>query len=154
VLCEGFLGTDNRWMREVKAGWVQNAVLAAHIEVGPHLLLADEPIDNGGDDTGPTSQELLLAALGACTTLTLRLYAKRKGWPLSDVDVRLTGRHEDGRYMISRQVHLEGPIDPDQRTRLMEIADRCPVHRTLTGEIVIHTSEAPPRTKENVAPPR
>jgi putative redox protein len=128
-------------MREVKAGWVQGAVLAAHIEVGPHQLRADEPEEKGGGDTGPSAHELLLSSLAACTTLTLRLYAHRKGWPLTDATVRLTAEHEEGRYVINRQVHLEGPLDVDQRTRLLEIADRCPVHRTLTAEIVINTSE-------------
>ncbi|MGH9387421.1 MAG: OsmC family protein [Vicinamibacterales bacterium] len=129
-------------MREVTAGWVEDAVLAAHIEIGPHSLLADEPFENGGGDTGPTSHQLLLSALGACTTLTLRLYAKRKGWPLTDANVRLTARQENGRYVITRQLHFEGELDPVQRTRLMEIANRCPVHRTLTGEITIDTIEA------------
>jgi putative redox protein len=126
-------------MREVKARWVEGAVLAAHIEVGPHQLRADEPVEKGGGDTGPSPHQILLSSLGACTSLTLRLYAHRKGWPLIDATVRLTGQNEDGRYVINRQVHLEGSLNVDQRARLMEIADRCPVHRTLTGEIVINT---------------
>jgi putative redox protein len=129
-------------MREIKAGWVEGAVLAAHIEVGPHQLRADEPQEKGGGDTGPSPHQMLLSSLAACTTLTLRLYAQRKGWPLTDATVHVTGEHEGGRYVINRQVHLLGPLDVDQRTRLLEIADRCPVHRTLTGEIVINTSEA------------
>lgn len=129
-------------MRDVTAGWVEGAVLAAHLEVGPHTLRADEPEEKGGGDTGPTPHQLLLSALGACTTLTLRLYARRKGWPLTDAKVRLSGEHQDGRYVISRRIHLEGPLDMEQRTRLLEIADRCPVHRTLTGEIAIETTEA------------
>ena len=129
-------------MREVKASWVEDAALAANIEVGPHRLRADEPEDKGGGDTGPSPHETLLSALGACTASTLRLYAHRKGWPLTDAKVRLTAQHEDGRYVINRQVHLEGTLDLDQRTRLLEIADRCPVHRTLTGAIVINTSES------------
>lgn len=134
-------------MRDVTAGWVEGAVLAAHIEVGPHRLRADEPEEKGGGDTGPSPHQLLLSALGACTTLTLRLYAHRKGWPLTNAHVRLTGQHEEGRYVISRLVQLEGPLDVDQRTRLMEIADRCPVHRTLTGEIVIHATEGTENTE-------
>jgi putative redox protein len=128
-------------MRDVKAGWVESAVLAAHIEVGPHRLRADEPEEKGGGDTGPSPHQILLASLAACTTLTLRLYAHRKGWPLSDATVRVTAQREDGRYVINRQVHLEGPLDFEQRARLLEIADRCPIHRTLTGEVVINTSE-------------
>ncbi len=129
-------------MREIKAGWVEGAELAAHIEVGPHRLRADEPQEKGGGDTGPSPHQILLSSLAACTTLTLRLYAQRKGWPLTDANVYVTGEHEGGRYVINRHVHLEGPLDVDQRTRLLEIADRCPVHRTLTGEIAINTSEA------------
>ena len=128
-------------MREVKASWVEDAVLASRIEVGPHHLQTDEPEDKGGADTGPSPHETLLSALGACTTSTLRLYARRKGWPLTNAIVRLTGHHEDGRYVINRQVVLQGPLDLDQRTRLLEIADKCPVHRTLIGEVVINTSE-------------
>jgi putative redox protein len=128
-------------MREVKASWVDDAALAAQVEVGPHQLRADEPEDKGGGDTGPSPHEILLSALGACTASTLRIYARRKGWPLTDAIVQLTAGHEDGRYVINRQVHLEGTLELDQRTRLLEIADRCPVHRTLTGEIVINTSE-------------
>ncbi len=128
-------------MREVKAGWVEGAVLAAHIEVGPHQLRADEPEEKGGGDTGPSPHQILLSSLGACTSLTVRLYAHRKGWPLTNATVRLTAQHQDGRYVINREVRFEGPLDLDQRARLMEIADRCPVHRTLTGEIVINTTE-------------
>jgi putative redox protein len=124
-------------IRDVTAGWVDGATLAAHIEVGPHRLRADEPVDKGGGDTGPTPHQLLLAALSACTTLTLRFYAQRKGWPLTDAHVTVHGEHQDGRYVISRQIELEGTLDDEQRARLIEIADRCPVHRTLTGEIVV-----------------
>ena len=124
-------------MREVKAGWVADAVLAAEVETGSHRLQADETVDNGGGDTGPTPHQLLLSALAACITLTLRLYAQRKGFPLQDARVHLTGEHRDGRYVIGREVILDGPLDAAQRARLMEISERCPVHRTLTGEIVI-----------------
>src|SRR4030095_13417234 len=127
-------------MREVKAGWVEGAVLAAHIEVGPHHLRADEPEEKGGGDTGPSPHQILLSSLAACTSLTLRLYAQRKGWPLTDATVRLTAQHVDGRYVIDRQIHLDGALDVDQRARVMEIADRCPVHRTLTGEVLINTA--------------
>jgi putative redox protein len=124
-------------MREVKAGWVEDAVLATEIEAGNHRWLADETLDQGGGDVGPTPHQLLLSALAACITLTLRLYAKRKGFPLQDARVHLTGEHRDGRYVIGREVILDGPLDAAQRARLMEISERCPVHRTLTGEVVI-----------------
>ena len=126
-------------MREVRAGWVEDAVLAADIEAGRHRLLADETEDQGGGDTGPTPHQLLLSALAACIALTLRLYAKRKQWPLNDVNVHLTGQREDGRYVIGREVLLEGPLEATQRARLMEIAERCPVHRTLQGSVRIVT---------------
>jgi putative redox protein len=116
--------------------------LAQQVTVGPNTIRADEQVEKGGEDTGPEPHELLLAALGACTAMTLRLYAGRKRWPLRDVRVRLNGGPSDGRYTISRQITLLGDLDADQRTRLMEIADKCPVHRTLTGEVRIDTSEA------------
>jgi uncharacterized OsmC-like protein/pimeloyl-ACP methyl ester carboxylesterase len=137
----------------VVSGKRRNA-LAQHITVGPHHLLADEPVPVG-DDTGPTPYDLLLAALGACTAMTLRLYAQRKQWPLDDVTVSL--RHsrihaEDcancatqvGRVdRIERVIRLDGDLDNDQRKRLLEMADRCPVHRTLQSEIVIDTELSP-----------
>jgi putative redox protein len=118
------------------------AGLAQSISVGSHAVRADEPVDIGGGDSGPTPHELLLSALGACTAITLRLYAARKGWPLTDVTVRVTGRHEDSRFVIDHELTLVGDLDAEQRARLMAIASRCPVHRTLTGTIAIETREA------------
>jgi putative redox protein len=114
-------------------------------------LTADEPEAVGGQDQGPSPYDLLLAALGTCTAMTLRLYADRKQWDLRRVEVRL--RHDrihatdcadcetkEGRIdRIQRVIGLEGDLDADQISRLLEIADRCPVHRTLTGEIKIET---------------
>lgn len=119
---------------------------------GRHRLVADEPVAAGGNDRGPGPYDLLLMALGACTTMTLRLYADRKRWPLKRVSVRL--RHakihaedcadcETKQGMldrIERVIALEGGLDPAQRQRLLEIANMCPVHRTLTSEIEIETS--------------
>jgi putative redox protein len=127
------------------------ARFAQEIAAGRHRFAADEPAGYGGDDSGPTPYDLLLAGLGACTTMTVRMYAERKGWPLERAEVRLT--HEkihardcadcetrEGRIdRIDRRLKLDGPLDAAQREKLLEIADKCPVHRTLTGEIKINT---------------
>ncbi len=124
------------------------------IAVGPHRLTADEPVDAGGLDTGPNPYDLLLAALGACTAMTVRLYAEHKKLPLEQVSVTL--RHQkihaadcescetkEGKIdRIDRTIAFAGNLDAAQRRRLLEIADKCPVHRTLTSEIDIRTAEA------------
>jgi len=110
------------------------------IVIGAHRLRADEEAGHGGSDTGAAPHELLLSALGACTSMTLRLYAERKGWTLRRVQVTLTGAPADGKYGITRQITMDGDLDAEQRQRLLEIADKCPVHRTLTGEVAVHTT--------------
>jgi putative redox protein len=123
--------------------------LRQQIDAGPHTLYADEPADVGGDDSGPDPYELLLAALGACTSMTLELYARRKRIPLEGVEVRLSHQrayHTDCENcderpvqldVITRTIILHGALDEAQQARLREIAQRCPVHRTLTGTIAI-----------------
>ncbi|MBI5162355.1 MAG: OsmC family protein [Magnetospirillum sp.] len=120
------------------------------IQAGAHHWRADEPAPVGRD-SGPDPYRMLLAALGACTSMTVRLYAARKGWPLHHVEVRLAlGRvhaedcadceSETGVVtVIVCDVTLDGPLDEEQRSRLLDIARRCPVHRTLSGEIKIVT---------------
>jgi len=119
---------------------------------GVHEGLADEPTSYGGDGTGPAPYDLLLAGLGACTTMTVRMYAERKGLPLDRVSVTLrhgkihakdceTCETEEGRVdRIERRLRLDGDLTDDQRAKLKEIADKCPVHRTLHSEVLIETS--------------
>ena len=126
------------------------------IRVGKHVLSADEPTDIGGDDRGPGPFDLVLAGLGACTTMTVRMYADRKSIPLDHVSVQLSRRKinaedcadcvtEDGEVEeITRDIRLKGDLDDATRTRLLEIANKCPVHRTLSGEIKIRSSLVPP----------
>lgn len=130
--------------------------LQQEVRVGPHRFLADEPAAAGGLGSGPTPYDLLLAGLGACTAMTLRLYADGKGWPLEGVRVDLDHAKvhaadcaacetKEGRIdRIGRRVALAGPLDPAQRARLLEIADKCPVHRTLHAEVLIETAEVEP----------
>jgi putative redox protein len=110
------------------------------VTIGPHTLTADEPAAQGGTDAGPAPHEWLLAGLGACTAMTLQMYAERKGWKLSKVDVTVTGEHAEGAFVMHRELALEGDLDDAQRARLKEIAEKCPVHKTLTGTVRIETT--------------
>ena len=135
--------------REVVVRETRNGKFQQAVTVGPHQMLADEPRASGGDDTGLAPYDLLLAGLGACTSMTMRLYADRKSLPLERTTVTL--RHskihaEDCAEcetrtgmldQIERVITMEGPLDAEQRKRLMEIADKCPVHRTLSSEVRI-----------------
>ena len=107
------------------------------IAVGPHQLAGDEPLAKGGADTGPTPHEFLLAALASCASMTAKAYAAHKGLPLRSADVRVRGYHQDGVFVIERHVALDGDLDEAQRARIIEIAGRCPVARTLSATIKI-----------------
>jgi len=136
-------------VRETRASKFQQTVT-----MGPHQMLADEPAAAGGEDSGPGPYDFVLAGLGACTSMTMRMYADRKSLPLERITVTLQHSKihaEDCAEcetkagmldQIDRVIGIEGALDTDQRKRLMEIADKCPVHRTLTSEVRIVTKAA------------
>ena len=115
------------------------------ITAGPARFVADEPVELGGMDLGPTPHDLVAAGLAACTSQTLRLYARRKAWPLGPVRVTVTHHRDAARNppdIFTRVIALNGPLDDEQRARLLEIAERCPVHLMLTTGAAISTSLA------------
>ena len=130
-----------------------NGKFQQKIAVGKHEFLADEPVSFGGADSGPSPYDLLLAGLGACTSMTIKIYADRRGIPLTSVNVELehsrdhvedceTCSNDDNRIdVIDRSITLRGELTDEQRAKLMEIADKCPVHRTLENRIDIHSIE-------------
>jgi uncharacterized OsmC-like protein len=133
--------------------YVQNVL------VGPHLLQGDEPVSGGGSDVGPNPYELLLAALGTCTSITVRMYADRKQWPLKSVNIELSyvRVHADDCIACDQELKLVdgiemklsffGELSESQRQRLTEIARKCPVHRTLESPIPIRARLAPARQR-------
>ena len=113
------------------------------IQVNGHEVIADEPIDSGGGDAGPSSTHLLLSSLGACTAVTMRMYAERKEWNLGDISInmRIEQETKNGTMVseISSEITFSEELDSDQRERILIIADKCPIHKTLMGEINIKT---------------
>jgi uncharacterized OsmC-like protein len=142
-------GEESRFVASVTVTHVPGTTYQTRIDTGDLALIGDEPVEAGGDGLGPNPYELLLAALGQCTVLTIVLYARRKGWPVNGVSVR--ARHErvvvaeeiEGESIrkkverIVQEIALQGNLDEDQRARLIEIAGKCPVHRTLAGDLEI-----------------
>jgi putative redox protein len=124
---------------------------AQKVQVGPHNLTADEPVSYGGTDSGPSPYDLILAALGSCTSMTIGLYARKRSWPVEKIGVSLWHSKihakdcddcetKEGRIdRIEMEIQLSGALSAEQRTKLMEIAEKCPVHQTLTSEINIKT---------------
>jgi len=109
------------------------------IEIGPHQVLTDAPVASGGEGSGPAPHDLLAAALAACTTLTVNLYARRKGWKLDEVLVTVDHGQEGAAYGFQRSIRLLGDLGVEERERLLDIANKCPVHKTLSGQIAIRT---------------
>ena len=126
--------------RVVRTARAEAGKIAHEIRIGAHVLLSDEANVAGGDDLGPNPHELLDAALASCTALTLMLYARRKGWGLEGVEAEVSHHEAEGVYRMRRDIRLVGRLAPAERERLLEIANRCPVHRALLGTVEINSA--------------
>jgi putative redox protein len=116
----------------------ENGTLRHDVEIRDHVVVADEPTDNGGDDSGPSPQELLAASLASCTAITMEMYANRKGWDVGEVvvDVNFEPAQRGSPTRFQMEVRMPKELPEEQRERLMQIAAKCPVHRTLEGEVM------------------
>lgn len=131
ILLSGTIGTDH---------------YHATLRTTRHHWSADEPVENGGQDTGPTPSQMVLGALAACKLITTRMYADRKNWPVGSITVELEMDVDfaarPAQTQIRCRLHAEGDLDEEQRQRLVTIADKCPTHRLLTGEVAIQSEWA------------
>ena len=144
---------ENKDIEKIEAGAVlvkeQNHKFTRNIYTNSHSLIADEPKDLGGSNLGPDPYEYLLSALGTCTSMTVRMYANRKNIPLDNIEIKLGHSRIHGEDcaecesdegiidVIEKEIRLDGKLSKDERARLMEIADKCPVHKTLLNEILV-----------------
>jgi putative redox protein len=112
------------------------------VKTDNHAFIADEPLTIGGTESGPSPQELLLASLGSCTAITLRMYIDRKMWIVENINVNVELFEIEGATLIERQLSFEGELSQEQKMRLVQIADACPIHKMLTGKIIIETGLA------------
>ncbi|WP_250472043.1 OsmC family protein [Caballeronia sp. GAFFF1] len=122
---------------------IGSADYETRLEDGTHTWFADEPASLGGADSAPQPSSLLLSSLGACTSITLRMYAKRKGWPLTSLRVELSMNTSADGTVIDRRISLDGPLDQTQRERLLQIANACPMHKVLVGAVRIDSGLIP-----------
>ncbi|MBS1971177.1 MAG: OsmC family protein [Bdellovibrionales bacterium] len=118
----------------------QQGKLSHGIQVGNHTLVSDVSVAEGGEDLGPSPHDYLAVALAACTALTLRMYALRKGWPLQSADTTVILDHQKAASKFDRKIHLVGELNDEQKARLLDIANHCPIHQALSGKIDIVTS--------------
>lgn len=112
------------------------------LTVSGHSIIADEPEDLGGSNLGPAPREFLMISLASCTAITLRMYANRKGWPLENIRVEVDFEKVENKTVFKREILLTGDLTDEHRARLLQIANACPVHKTLTNPIEINTSLA------------
>lgn len=110
------------------------------LDNGRHVFGADEPVEQGGQDSAPAPDELLEAALASCTVITLRMYADRKAWKLDTIDVEVKLERIDQKTLFTRNIQLKGELDDAQKERLLQIAKACPVSKTLSGSIEVNSS--------------
>lgn len=109
------------------------------LDMGTHVLYADEPVEAGGQDEGPAPHDFLRMSLASCTAITIRMYADRKGWPVDEIRVRIYLEQTEAKTIFHRAIEFKGTLDDEQRKRLLQIANACPVHKVLTHPIEVST---------------